>query len=1330
MAGQITALLFCLCELVFVTNVVFAYDNVALGKTAKQLNPYPNKPWGAERAVDGLKSKFTATGRQCTISNNYKQRAKWWVDLGGVLSIRHITIHYRTDNLAWDFNNGYTARFLGFSVYISNTTNKDDGVLCFKDTMYTNATIPNPTNITCPRHGRYVIYYNERLQNVTYPDGYSQYAKNELCEFEVYGCPKSDVYGENCDKPCSKNCQESHCNIVNGTCLGCIPGYKGSFCDQPCNDNKYDLECKQNCGNCSDGLQCNHVNGSCPNGCDAGAQGDRCDEECPGGFYGKNCATSCNPNCRGHCNRFNGRCESSCNLGWKGTSCEKECEGRFYGENCTQPCGQCRDLEQCHHINGTCLNGCDRGYEGGKCTEGCPESRYGYNCQERCNINCGDPERCDRVTGQCQNGCQAGWKNHKCDSKCDGNTFGLGCSQSCGVCLGNEQCHHVNGTCTEGCDRGYEGINCTQECDGKLYGENCTQPCGQCRDLEQCHHINGTCLNGCDRGYEGGNCTEECPSGRYGMNCDEKCKPNCRSCNRFNGTCESDCLSGWKGIFCEKECDGRLYGENCIQPCGQCWNLEQCHQINGTCLNGCNRGYQGGKCTEGCGWKSFGYNCNETCSMRCFNQTCDTVTGSCVQMDKQKQGSSDDSAPITVVIVFCILGLVVVVVVVIVFRRMRSTKTRTNPPPQERFPMETAENVYQNNDQDSQAFNHSSENLVSKDKVVSKPEMKSTKKHETKADYDIDDEGVENPYRDMYINQETLADVPVSRLERVITDKKKDEADGFKREYAILPYGEQHKCDAGKRPENVSKNRFKTTFPYDHSRVILKGDNGTSSDYINANYINGTDEQNEYIASQGPKQNTLVDFWAMIWQDNVSQIVMLTNLQEGIKLKCTQYWPEGMKAKTFGQFVVKSMEEKKYAFYVIRRFSVSHKQLKMARVVTQYHYTSWPDHGTPHPLCLIVFHDYVTRTNTSQTKAPTVVHCSAGIGRTGTYIALDALYKAGKVTGKVNVAEYVKTMRANRMNMVQTYEQYMTVFLALNDYFKAGVDTLSLDQFTQKTENLTGDQPANQTTIRKEFELLMKMRPVYSPADYKIAIQHVLNKKEYDVLPLDKYSLYLTSSIAKRGNFINAIHVPSYTDDRTFIVTNYPPPEGAVDFLRLLNDYKSNTVICMDPLREIESSKTWLPADPGSIKSLPPFAVRYESDTNTDVKTTTAQIAREEGIPHLITFVEPKGSEQSSGTPRDTSFLRSLVSFAQNLPTEYPITVVSKDGAMLCGVFCSVYNVIQQLKMDGSIDVFTAVRQLQTRRPEFCSTQDEYLLVYRAVCDYIEATSENVYYNQ
>ena len=86
-----------------------------------------------------------------------------------------------------DADNSYTGRFLGFSVYISNATNTEDGVLCFRDTNYTRATIPNPVNITCPHHGRYVIYYNNR----TYPpypiDGYSQYAFNDLCELEVLG---------------------------------------------------------------------------------------------------------------------------------------------------------------------------------------------------------------------------------------------------------------------------------------------------------------------------------------------------------------------------------------------------------------------------------------------------------------------------------------------------------------------------------------------------------------------------------------------------------------------------------------------------------------------------------------------------------------------------------------------------------------------------------------------------------------------------------------------------------------------------------------------------------------------------------------------------------------------------------------------------------------------------------------------------------------------------------------------------------------------------------------------------------------------------------------
>ncbi|XP_062566841.1 uncharacterized protein LOC134229151 [Saccostrea cucullata] len=130
-----------------------------------------------------------------------------------------------------DDNNGYKARFLGFYLYVSNSTNRFDGHLCFHDTNNTKETIPAVANISCPVHGQYVIYYNERLPNVTYPSGYSQYAYTELCEVEVYGCPDPYKYGVNCSKPCSTNC-EQYCHIESGNCSRCKPGFKGNHCEE------------------------------------------------------------------------------------------------------------------------------------------------------------------------------------------------------------------------------------------------------------------------------------------------------------------------------------------------------------------------------------------------------------------------------------------------------------------------------------------------------------------------------------------------------------------------------------------------------------------------------------------------------------------------------------------------------------------------------------------------------------------------------------------------------------------------------------------------------------------------------------------------------------------------------------------------------------------------------------------------------------------------------------------------------------------------------------------------------------------------------------------
>ncbi|XP_078333834.1 uncharacterized protein LOC111102054 [Crassostrea virginica] len=177
---KLICLLGCCCF-----GCVLAQVNLALHKHAWQQHTF-TYAWRADLAVDGRRSDLSAGGTQCAISSGKKPTAEWWVDLGGVVNIHHIFIQYRTGNRKWDHNNAYTSRFLGFSVFISNTTNKEDGILCFKDTNYTKATIPNPTNIACPYHGRYVIFLNNRTQ-LPYPAGYSPYAHIELCEVEVYG---------------------------------------------------------------------------------------------------------------------------------------------------------------------------------------------------------------------------------------------------------------------------------------------------------------------------------------------------------------------------------------------------------------------------------------------------------------------------------------------------------------------------------------------------------------------------------------------------------------------------------------------------------------------------------------------------------------------------------------------------------------------------------------------------------------------------------------------------------------------------------------------------------------------------------------------------------------------------------------------------------------------------------------------------------------------------------------------------------------------------------------------------------------------------------------
>ncbi|XP_062587462.1 uncharacterized protein LOC134281774 [Saccostrea cucullata] len=189
---QFTNTMLCFCSVFAALHIIHGFENIALNKPTYQSNEFeyhgaPAGTFDSSNAVDGLKGDLSAFGGQCVISKNGFNDSTWWVNLKSIYSIHEIRIYYRTDNAPWGPTNGYTARFLGFYVYVSNTTKILDGHLCFHDTIYNNATIPAIANITCSVYGQYVIYYNHRPQPSSYSDQYSPFAHNELCEVEVYG---------------------------------------------------------------------------------------------------------------------------------------------------------------------------------------------------------------------------------------------------------------------------------------------------------------------------------------------------------------------------------------------------------------------------------------------------------------------------------------------------------------------------------------------------------------------------------------------------------------------------------------------------------------------------------------------------------------------------------------------------------------------------------------------------------------------------------------------------------------------------------------------------------------------------------------------------------------------------------------------------------------------------------------------------------------------------------------------------------------------------------------------------------------------------------------
>ncbi|XP_025943561.1 tyrosine-protein phosphatase non-receptor type 3 isoform X2 [Apteryx rowi] len=241
-----------------------------------------------------------------------------------------------------------------------------------------------------------------------------------------------------------------------------------------------------------------------------------------------------------------------------------------------------------------------------------------------------------------------------------------------------------------------------------------------------------------------------------------------------------------------------------------------------------------------------------------------------------------------------------------------------------------------------------------------------------------------------------------------------------------------------KVPQNMDKNRYKDVLPYDATRIILQGD----EDYINANYVNmevpTVGIVNRYIATQGPLPHTCAHFWQVVWDHKLSLIIMLTTLTERGRTKCHQYWPDPPDVMEYGNFRVRCQSEDCTIAYVVREMVITNVETEQQHAITHLQYVAWPDHGVPDDS--MDFLEFVTCMRPKRVKnEPVLVHCSAGIGRTGVLVTMETAMCLIERNQPVYPLDIVRKMRDQRAMMVQTSSQYKFVCEAILRVYREGL---------------------------------------------------------------------------------------------------------------------------------------------------------------------------------------------------------------------------------------------------------------------------------------------------
>ncbi|XP_052762141.1 receptor-type tyrosine-protein phosphatase kappa-like [Mya arenaria] len=472
------------------------------------------------------------------------------------------------------------------------------------------------------------------------------------------------------------------------------------------------------------------------------------------------------------------------------------------------------------------------------------------------------------------------------------------------------------------------------------------------------------------------------------------------------------------------------------------------------------------------------------------------------------------------------------------------------------------------------------------------------------------------------------------------------------------------------------------------------------------------------IEDEGPMAEQLGDFgqfWRMVWQQKVEKIVMMTNLVEGEKTNCEQYWPDSGEKKVYGDIEVVCRVEKVYADFIWRQFTFSQdEQNSEERNLHHFQFTAWSNKDTPDDVTSIIeFRQKVNALSTTFDE-PVIVHCSAGVGRTGTYIALDILTNEGEAEGAIDIPGCVLNMRQNRPSMIQTLSQYKYLHQAL-------VHSLTVDCSLIKKEHFHAymTMMSSKRAIQRQFEKMQLNQK--QKTDGEVTEKNWLltnNNRNHAAIPGDsnRPRLYLFLKPGE-SDYINAIYIDSFKTKNRFLVAQTPLPDTVSDFIALAVQENCSCIVSM----EAQGIGLYVPGDNLSMKKsvISIFSTREQS-TQHFVKRKLhfkhdGKNKSELRIPHYQYLDWDRNHTCPKSAENFVAFIKEVEDASKSSHMHGPILVHCMNGAGKSGLLCVVSTLLEALSEDDEVSVVNAVRKVRARRPLSIPSVEQFYFCHECV---------------